>query len=186
MLGEKSAETLKTVPLSNDSIRRRIFDISDDLQEQLIEPLTDKRFSLQFDEATDSNKDCLFIAYVRFDISASLCEDLLFCKYVQTRATADELFKLLDGYLKEHGLKWENCVGICSDGVQTMAGTLWEWRYCIIHRKALASWQLSTELNEVLTDVIVVNFIKTRPLKTRHFSALCEDVCKPQSCAISQ
>ena len=78
---------------------------------------------MQFDEATDSNKDCLFIAYVRFDITDSLCEDLLFCKYVKNRATAEELFKMLDSFLTENGLKWEKCNGICSDGAQTMAGT---------------------------------------------------------------
>lgn len=113
---------------------------------------------------------------------------MLFCKYVQTRATAEELFKIIDGYFKEHGLKWENCVGFCSDGAQTMAGKRKglqalirraapgaQWTHCIIHREALASRQLSPELNEVLTAVVdVVNFIKTRPLKVRLFSALCE------------
>ena len=39
-------------------------DISDDLQEQLAEHLTDKCFALQMDKANDSNRDCLFIAYV--------------------------------------------------------------------------------------------------------------------------
>lgn len=41
-------------------------------------------------------------------------------------------------------------------------------------------WQarhLSSELNEVMTDIIgVVNLIKTRPLKTRVFSAICEEM----------
>ncbi len=47
----------------------------------------------------------------------------------------------------------------------------------VIHREALASRQLSLELNEVLTEVVsVVNFIKTRPLKAQLFSALCEEM----------
>ncbi len=46
---------------------------------------------------------------------------LLFCKYIKNRATADELFKIMDSYLKEHGLKWENCVGFCSDGAKKRA-----------------------------------------------------------------
>lgn len=78
------------------------------------------------DEATDSNKDCLFISYARFVTSESLSEDLLFCKYVQSRATADELFRLLDSYLTEHGLKWENCVclhGWCTDHGREKEGT---------------------------------------------------------------
>ena len=113
-------------------------------------------------------------------MSGSLCEDLFFCEYVQTRATADELFKLLDCYLSVHRLKWENCVSVCSDEAQTMAGTRnglhalirrasqnAKWTHCIIHREALASQQLSPKLNGVLTDIIsILNFIKTRPLKS--------------------
>ena len=190
MLDDASAAKLKTVPLSNDTVARRIHDIADDLQEQLVDKLKDKRFALQFDEATDSNKDCLFIAYVRFDLENSLCEDVLFCKYVRDRASAEELFKMLDCFLIENGLKWENCIGVCSDGAQTMAGKRKglralikkaspnaEWTHCIIHREALASRQLSPELSEVMADIIgVVNFIKTRPLKTRVFSAICEEM----------
>ncbi|KAJ4921794.1 hypothetical protein JOQ06_026215 [Pogonophryne albipinna] len=49
------------------------------------------------------------------------------------------------------------------------------WTHSIIHREALASKQLSTELNAVLSDVITtVNYIKRKPLKARLFSALCE------------
>lgn len=190
MMDEKSAAKLKTIPLSNDTIARRICDISNDLEDQLIQKIKEIRFALQVDEATDSNKDSLFISYVRFVNSESMCEDLLFCKYIKKRATADELFKIMDSYLKEHDLKWDNCVGFCSDGAQTMAGKRnglqalikkvapdAHWTHCVIHREALASRQLSPELNEVLTEVVgIVNFIKTRPLKARLLSALCEEM----------
>lgn len=96
MLDETRAAKLKAIPLSNDTVAQRIHDISDDLEDQLKENLRDKRFSLQVDEATVSNQDGSFISYVCFVYSESLREDLLFCKYVQTRATADELFKFLD------------------------------------------------------------------------------------------
>ncbi|KAL6475825.1 hypothetical protein MHYP_G00168650 [Metynnis hypsauchen] len=52
-----------------------------------------------------------------------------------------------------------------------------KWTHCVIHREALASRHLSSELSTVMTDIIgVVNFIKTRPLKTRVFSAICEEM----------
>ena len=138
----------------------------------------------------DSNKDCLCIACVGFVKPESLCEDLLFCRYIQSRATDDELFELLDWYLTEHGLKWENCVSVCTDGAQTMAGKRRglhglikrvspnaKGTNCVIHRQALASKQLSPELNKVLADVVnVLNFMKTRPLRAQLFSALCEEM----------
>ncbi len=95
MLDEASVAKLKTIPVSNDTMSRRIHDIANDIEEQLIEKIKGKRYALQVDEATDSNKDSLLIAYVRFVDFESLNEDLLFCKYIPKRATADELLKLL-------------------------------------------------------------------------------------------
>ena len=51
------------------------------------------------------------------------------------------------------------------------------WTHCIIHREALASKELRVELNEVLQFVIEsVNYIKTRPVKARFFSMLCDEM----------
>ncbi|GFW85421.1 zinc finger BED domain-containing protein 5 [Trichonephila clavipes] len=58
-------ETLH-LPLSNDTVSRQIDDIAEDVEQQLFGKLRDKSFSIQLDEATDSNKDAHFIAYVRF------------------------------------------------------------------------------------------------------------------------
>lgn len=119
----------------------------------------------------------------------SLREDMLLCKYVKSRATADELYGMMGIYHSQHGLKWENCVGFCSDGAHIMSEKrkgLWalikrvapdaQRTHCVIHREALASRQLSPELNEILTDVVsIMNFIKTRPLKARLFTAVCQE-----------
>lgn len=169
MLDEASVTKLKTIPVSNDTISRRISDIANDVDEQLIEKIKKKRFALQVDEATDSSKDSLLIAHVRFVDENSLTEHILFCKYIPNRATADELFKIIDSYLTEAGIKWEDCLGICTDGAQSMAGKRAglqalikrvapkaKWTHCFIHREALASRQLSPVLNDVLSDVVTV------------------------------
>lgn len=67
--------------------------------------MRDSRFSLQMDEATDCNKDCLLITYVRFIDGDDMMEELLFCKQVTGRTTAEEPFKITDPYLKEANLK---------------------------------------------------------------------------------
>ena len=52
-----------------------------------------------------------------------------------------------------------------------------KWTHCLIQREALASQQLSGNLNEVLKAVVkTVNFIKARPLKAQLFQCLCDEL----------
>ncbi|GFU56512.1 zinc finger MYM-type protein 6 [Trichonephila clavipes] len=78
MFGDNFAKELQSIPLSNDTVSRRIDDIAEDVEQQLFGKLRDKLFSIQLDEATDSNKDAHFIAYVRFWDGMSAVEELIF------------------------------------------------------------------------------------------------------------
>jgi len=52
-----------------------------------------------------------------------------------------------------------------------------KWTHCLLHREALASQQLSGDLNGVLEVVVkTVTFIKAKPLKARIFQRLCDEV----------
>ena len=100
MINEATAIKLKAIPLSNNTIARCIDDMSKDIEE-LNDKMRESRFALQMDEATVWNKERLLITYVRFIDADDLKEDLLFCKQITSRATADELFQITDTYLKE-------------------------------------------------------------------------------------
>jgi hypothetical protein len=51
------------------------------------------------------------------------------------------------------------------------------WTHCMIHRESLAMKELCPELNEVWNVVIKsVHYIKTRPLKSRLFAQICEEM----------
>ncbi|GFU29965.1 SCAN domain-containing protein 3 [Trichonephila clavipes] len=177
MFGDNFAKELQSIPLSNDTVSRRIDDISEDVEQQLFGKLRDKLFSIQLDEATDSNKDAHFIAYVRFWDGMSAVEELLFCKPIKLKATAIALFDILNNFINEANIEWKNCVGICTDGARTMSGRfksiqalvkqkspLCIWTHCMIHRESLASKEISPGLNIVLMTVVtVVNYIKMRP-----------------------
>ncbi|GFX60765.1 SCAN domain-containing protein 3 [Trichonephila clavipes] len=170
MFGDNFAKELQSIPLSNDTVSRRIDDISEDVEQQLFGKLRDKLFSIQLDEATDSNKDAHFIAYVRFWDGMSAVEELLFCKPIKLKATAIALFDILNNFINEANIEWKNCVGICTDGARTMSGRfksiqalvkqkspLCIWTHCMIHRESLASKEISPGLNIVLMTVVTVD-----------------------------
>ena len=123
-------------------------------------------FSLQLDKATTStsNKDAYLICYVRFiDNDGNIVEDLLFCKPILKNCRAHELFAILNNFFQENNLQWKYCAGLCTDGARAMSGRFGglrtlvqgvavnaKWTHCLIQREALASQQLSGDLNGVL------------------------------------
>jgi len=167
MTEESAAQKLKAVPLSNNTICRRIDKISDDINPKSAK-MRGNEFSLQIDEATTSNKDAYLICYVRFiDNDDNIVEDLLFCKPVFAKCRAHELFAILNNFFQENNLEWKHCVGLCTDGVRALSGRFGglrtlvqgvavnaKWTHGLIHREALASQQLSGDLNGVLEVVV--------------------------------
>jgi hypothetical protein len=52
-----------------------------------------------------------------------------------------------------------------------------KWTHCSIHREALAVKKMSTELKTVLDELVkIVNYIKSRPLNSRIFTKLCQEM----------
>ena len=191
--GEKFVSKVRTVPLSNNCVSRRITDMSADVQEQLIELLQiSKNFALQLDESTDVSNCAMLLVYVRFIqiVQGMVSEEFLFCNELPTRTTGEEVFNVLDNFVTENGLELANCVGITTDGAAAMTGKRDGLvqrvknvapkavsYHCFIHREALAAKELSEELHEVLqTAVKMVNFIKASALNSRMFQALCAEM----------
>ncbi|KAG9282105.1 zinc finger BED domain-containing protein 5-like [Astyanax mexicanus] len=190
MVGEEAANKLKNIPLSNDTVGRRISEMSSDVKSQLVERLRScEQFAVQLDECTDVSSAAQLLVYVRYAWGESILEDILFCKEVEGRATGEEIFKILDKFMTEEHLSWEKCVAVCTDGAAAMTGyksgvvsriqavnPKIAATHCMLHRLALSSKSLVPELRDVL-DVVVaaVNFVKSRPLKSRLFAKLCTE-----------
>ena len=54
VLGPEAANKLQAIPISNDTVQRRIMDMAVDVEEQLIEQVKkSKYFAIQLDKSTD-------------------------------------------------------------------------------------------------------------------------------------
>ena len=185
MCGKEQAAKLASVPLSNDTVQRRIMDMSLDVKEQVIKKIKDSGdFSLQLDETTDVAKCAQLLMYVRISGPDDLEEHFLFYKPLETTTKGIDIFNLVDSFFMDHGIEWANCFSICYDGAPSTLGSRKGFAtevkkknpaimivHCLLHRENLASQKLSGELSEVLKDVVsIVNFIKARALNTRLFN----------------
>ncbi|KFM77863.1 SCAN domain-containing protein 3, partial [Stegodyphus mimosarum] len=188
MCGDESSKKLQKIPLSNDTIRLRINDMSFDIKNQLISAIKIAGlFSIQLDETTDVSKDAQLMVYVRYPGLTDIQEDILFCKPMSTTTTGEDIFLMVDSFFKEEGLNWNQCFSICTDGAAAMTASQKGFStrakqmnpqiisiHCLLHRQNLASKKLSPELCIVLDEIVaVVNFIKSRALNCRIFRELC-------------
>ncbi|XP_039627331.1 zinc finger BED domain-containing protein 5-like [Polypterus senegalus] len=191
MCGEKIASELNVVPLSNDTVSLRISDPANDVQQTLVHRVKNSKFySLQLDESTDIASQANLLMYVRYIWNEKVLEKLLFCRPLLSNTTAELVFGVLSSFINENGIPWEKCAGICTDGARGMSGInsgliarVKEiapdvvWIHCSIHREALATKKMPPRLKNFLdTAVKVVNYIKARPLQSRLFHIICQEM----------
>ncbi|XP_032126271.1 SCAN domain-containing protein 3 [Sapajus apella] len=192
MLGESAAKKVAQVPLSNDTIARRIQELANDMEDQLIEQIKlAKYFSLQLDECRDIANMIILLVYVRFEHDDDIKEEFFFSASLPTNTTSSELYEAVKNYIvNKCGLEFKFCVGVCSDGAASMTGKHSEvvtqikelapeckTTHCFIHRESLAMKKISAELNSVLNDIVkIVNYIKSNALNSRLFSLLCDNM----------
>lgn len=129
--------------------------------------------------------------FVRYSWDGHFVEHLLFCKMVPGRTTGEQIFNILDNFMTETNLHWENCVAVCTDGAAVMIGSKSgvvarikrmnpqiAVTHCMLHRVILASKDMALELHSVLSTVVhdVVNIVKSKPLQSRLFYQLCNEM----------
>lgn len=191
MFNESMAKKLETIPLSNDTVRRRIESMASNIKENLMVQLKKSDFfAIQLDESTDITNYAQLMVYVRYISETRINEDYLFCEPLPTRATAAEIFQKLNNFFIENELDWKKCVGFCSDGARAMVGKYGGvtakvravtencvLSHCSIHREALAAKGMPDAFKNVLQDAIkVVNYIKSRALNSRLFAKICAEM----------
>ncbi|XP_058617525.1 zinc finger BED domain-containing protein 5-like [Onychostoma macrolepis] len=90
MIGDSAAAKLGAVPLSNDTVARRIVDMSNDIREQLIEFVKKSPYyALQLDESTDIAGQAQLLTYV----SRTLQEKMI--NLIKSRPLNSRLFGVL-------------------------------------------------------------------------------------------
>ena len=191
--GIEHRKKLEAIPLSNDTINCRIYDISNNILEQVMEELKASPFpfSMQLDESTNVSQRAQLLAYVRYMHADGIKEEFLFCEPLFESTKAADVLQTVNNFFAKQDFNWKRNIGsLCTDGAPSMLGktsgfaTLVKKEapqiivtHCFLHRHALASKTLPSNLQEILsTSVKVVNFIRARALNHRIFKKLCQEM----------
>lgn len=191
MLGNESAKTICTIPLSNSTISRRIQDMSDDIEETVVSRIKNSNyFAIQVDESTDVTKCAVLLVIGRYVYKNEMEENLLLCYPLPETTKGADIFDAINGYFVENDISWDKCCGLSTDGAKSMSGCFIglracvkevaphvTWTHCCIHRQSLACKGLPPDFKSVLDEAVkIVNVIKSKALNSRLFKSLCEDM----------
>lgn len=193
VLGDASERKIQQISLSNDTVKRRINEMSDDIQEKVIQEIKSSStgmFAIQLDESTDLSSCAQLLVFVRYVFLCDIKEEYLLCTQLETTTTAEDVMEKISSFFKANRIPWENCCGVCTDGAPAMLGSKSGFQkrvkevapnakgvHCMIHRFALASKTLPDELCKILEAVVkCVNFVKAGSLNSRLFQNLCRDM----------
>ena len=78
MLGDEAASEIGKVPLSDNTVARRISELSRDIEELTLEKIGSSRFALQADESSDYSGKCHLLTFVRFVDGHNIIDQFLF------------------------------------------------------------------------------------------------------------
>ncbi|CAL9700336.1 unnamed protein product [Knipowitschia caucasica] len=191
VIGENAANKLNVISLSDNTVKRRIDDMAENVLNQLVTRIKESRFyAIQIDESTDIAALANLLAFVRYEHDGDIHEDFLFCKPLPSNTTGEAVFEAINDFMVSNEIDWAKCVGLSTDGARAMVGRLTgvvkrvkdvapllTAVHCSIHREALATKTMPADLNKVLNEAVkTVNFIKSRPLQSRLFGILCAEM----------
>ena len=189
VLHKSPSDIIKKIPLSNNTVQRRIDEMAEDVESFLNDFLKTTEFSLQLDESTLPNNESLLLAYIRFVKDEKICQELLFARKLETDTKGSSIFGVLEHYFEEKCIPLTNIVSVATDGAPAIIGRHRGFIsffknavpnlitvHCVIHRQHLVAKTLSDRLHCSLQYVITaVNKIRSNALNDRLFRKLCDE-----------
>jgi zinc finger BED domain-containing protein 5/7/8/9 len=190
----------KNVPLSNDTVARRVDLIAAQIKKKALQKLSEcSYFSLAVDESTDIASVAQLACFVRCIDNVGIVEDFfLTILPLPGTTTGQDIYNAVANFLKPNGIDLSKLVCVVTDGAPSMVGKNkgfvallkndehfppFVHYHCLIHVENLASYLKSVpEISEQLKLIIkLINFLVSKPLNKRLLKVFLHDLSAPHS-----
>ena len=116
ILGKEKANKLEEISLSNDSVKKRISEMSQDILLQVVEEIRfSSIFSLQLGDSTDVSSCVHLLVCARYIFENNVKKQYLFSEPLSTTCKGEDVFRVVKVFFESHALDWKQLVGICTD-----------------------------------------------------------------------
>jgi hypothetical protein len=115
------------ISLSDNTVRRRIDELPEDIARQDSEKIKAFFFAIPCDDTTNEAQCCQLLIYFVFVDNEAVNEETLFSKALETMSKASDILATVsDFFFQENGIfgGWGKLVGVCTDGA-TACLSLW-------------------------------------------------------------
>ena len=101
MFGDEATKEIMKIPRSNDTIKNRIKNMSDDIEKTVADKLSKRHFALQIDESTDISGKAHILGFVRFIHENEIVNQFLCCLELTERSTGQDVFDSISSYFEQ-------------------------------------------------------------------------------------
>ncbi|GFS97807.1 protein ZBED8 [Trichonephila clavipes] len=122
VIPKSASDVIRRIPLSNNTVQRRIDEMSQDVESFLCDYLQTMHFSLQLDKSTLPGNESLLLAYVHFIMDQEHHEEMLFARTLTTDTKGESIFNVLKEYFIENSIPLSNIISVATDGAPAMVG----------------------------------------------------------------
>ena len=119
---QKDDKDAQAMPIISTSVSRRINEMGQDVEQQLIEKLKSQKLSLRIDECILRKSEALLLAYVRCIDMKKFQEEMLFCQSIETSTHGVDIYNKLSNNFDDHGIPKTNIVSCAEDGAPAVMG----------------------------------------------------------------